>query len=298
MIAPPLPIGPDLVDIPDVLNAPALPTPKATISKVPDWLLTHPELHKRGITLRSPLQPPTVYMTKRRPEEPVYVVKVVDPSRLEVAMYDLLDQHSDSPTDHTIPHEVIRCEPHLVVMPYASPIEMACNQKTSSILAAFDQILEGVEHMHRLRIAHMDIFSYNVVAAIADDAARDARLKAGRVYLIDFESCQQFEHGPGVQTAVPLPGTHVAPPLKMKSFDPFSWDVYCLGRTLEDITQDIFAINPDAMPKIPHMFARWLKGNEVGLIVRWVVNVAELVSAIVTYPMTFFRTPVSDSEYE
>ena len=57
------------------------------------------------------------------------------------------------------------------------------------------------------------------------------------MYLIDFESCQQFEHGPGVQTAVPLPGTHVVPPLEMKSFDPFSWDVYCLGRTLEHILQ-------------------------------------------------------------
>ena len=57
------------------------------------------------------------------------------------------------------------------------------------------------------------------------------------MYLIDFESCRQFEHGPGAQTAVPLPHTHVVPPLGMKSFDPFSWDVYCLGRTLEVMTE-------------------------------------------------------------
>ena len=86
-------------------------------------------------------------------------------------------------------------------------------------------------------MSSQDIFSYNVVAARAEDAARDARLTAGRVYLIDFESCRQFEHGPGVQTAVPLPNTHVVPPLGMKSFDPFSWDVYCLGRTLEVMTE-------------------------------------------------------------
>ena len=79
------------------------------------------------------------------------------------------------------------------------------------------------------------MFYYNVVAATAEDARLDARLTAGRVYLIDFESCQQFEHGPGVQTAVQLPNTQVRPPLDMKSFDPFSWDVYCLGATLEDI---------------------------------------------------------------
>ena len=51
------------------------------------------------------------------------------------------------------------------------------------------------------------------------------------MYLIDFESCRQFERGPGVQTAIPLPDTHVVPPLGMTTFDPFSWDVYCLGLT-------------------------------------------------------------------
>ena len=78
-----------------------------------------------------------------------------------------------------------------------------------------------------------DIFERNVVAATEDDARRFPQLTAGRVYLIDFESCKQFEHGLGVQTAVPLPNTQVPPPLDMKSFDPFSWDVFCLGETLE-----------------------------------------------------------------
>ena len=66
------------------------------------------------------------------------------------------------------------------------------------------------------------------------------------MYLIDFESCRQFECGPGVQTAVPLPGTHVAPPLKMESFDPFSWDVYCLGETLDGIVR----VSKATAPKI------------------------------------------------
>ena len=109
--------------------------------------------------------------------------------------------------------------------------------------------------MHRLHIAHgvrsfresvkysllstphQDVFTPNIVAATEENARRDARLTAGRVYLIDFETCRQFEHGPGVQTAVPLPNTHVDPPLGMKSFDPFSWDVYCLGMTLEFMVQ-------------------------------------------------------------
>ena len=57
------------------------------------------------------------------------------------------------------------------------------------------------------------------------------------MYLIDFETCRQFEHGPGVQTAVPLMDTHVIPPLEMTVFDPFSWDVYCLGETLEVVVE-------------------------------------------------------------
>ena len=81
------------------------------------------------------------------------------------------------------------------------------------------------------------MFTPNVVAALEQDARRDPRLTAGRVYLIDFETSGQFEHGPGVQTAVPLLDTHVVPPLGMTAFDPFSWDVYCLGRTLEVITE-------------------------------------------------------------
>ncbi|KAM5541293.1 hypothetical protein V8D89_005222 [Ganoderma adspersum] len=242
--------------------------PTIDMSKIPDWLLTHPELRKRGITLHTPLQPFTVYATERRPEGPVHVVKAIKPSGPEADIYDLLDQHSDSPNDHTIPHELIRCERPLVVMLFASALDDFCTKYTSSILAAFDQILEGVEHMHRLRITHGDIYAYNVVAARAEDAAHDARLTVGRVYLIDFKSCRQFEHGPGVQTAVPLPHTHVVPPLGMKSFDPFSWDVYCLGRTLEVMTEDTFmTLGIRRMMwrnGIPHLFARWLKGNEAG----------------------------------
>ena len=35
----------------------ASPKPFMDLSKIPDWLVTHPELLKRGITLYKPLQP-------------------------------------------------------------------------------------------------------------------------------------------------------------------------------------------------------------------------------------------------
>ncbi|PIL34804.1 hypothetical protein GSI_02591 [Ganoderma sinense ZZ0214-1] len=267
-------------------SAPSSPEPVVSMEKIPDWLVTHPELRKRGITLRRPLQPFT-----------------------EIAMYDLFDQLSGSPiSSHTIPHEIVRCDRPLLLMPFASEVLDICSRTTSSVLAAFDQILEGVEHLHRLRIAHGDIFEPNAVAATETDAKRDPRLTAGRVYLIDFESCQQFEHGPGVQTAVPLPNTHVEPPLGMKSFDPFSWDVYCLGMTLEYITQRRFLNAPEeSLPLVLGLCVRWLKGNEVGCtsvcrcrptvtrarqvltVVRWFARVGEFFADIATYPMTLLK---------
>ncbi|KAM5541247.1 hypothetical protein V8D89_005176 [Ganoderma adspersum] len=303
---------------------PADPEPVVSTAKIPDWLLTHPELLKRGIVIREPLWQPltsenfTVYNTRWVADGPIYVVKAINPSRPEADFYELLDRHSDSPTDHTIPHELIRCERLVLVMPFVGAIEYIITYKTSSMLAAFDQILEGVEHMHRLCIAHGDIYAPNVVAATEEDAKRDARLTVGRVYLIVFETCEQFEHGPGVQTAVLLPSPHVVPLLGMKTFDPFSWDVYCLGRTLEIMLQRVFIFKPEAKPRIAQRSARWLAGNEVGctsvchcrptvtrtrqvlkvIVIRWFVGVAELCMAIVTYPMSLFRTPESDCWYD
>nr|VWO95311.1 N/A [Ganoderma boninense] len=188
---------------PTVPSMPPSPEPFISMAMIPNWLITHPELRKRGIMLERPLQPFTIYATDYDFDGPSRVVKAINPS-----------------SRHTIPHEIVHCERPLLIMPYASPVLKICKRTTSSILAAFDQILEGVEHLHRLRIAH-------------GMAKRHPQLTAGRVYLIDFESSQQFEHGPGVQTAVPLPNTHVNPPLGMKSLNLFSWDVFCLGRMLE-----------------------------------------------------------------
>ncbi|PIL34816.1 hypothetical protein GSI_02603 [Ganoderma sinense ZZ0214-1] len=286
------------------------PEPVMSMAKIPDWLLTHPELRKRGLVVHEPSLQPTEWCS----EGPVYVVKAINPSRPEADMYELLDRHSDSPTDHTVPHELIRGERPLLVMPYVAGVEFIITNKSSSILAVFDQILEGVEHMHRLHVAHGDIFAPNVVAATEEDARRDARLTVGRVYLIDFETSQQFERGPGVQTAVPLPNTHVVPPLNMKVFDPFSWDVYCLGVTLEVLVQRVFGSKPADKPWIVCRFAGWLKGNELGCtsvchcrptvskarrvlaVVRRFVGVAEFFTAIFTYPisLSFYKIPQYD----
>ena len=58
-------------------------------------------------------------------------------------MYDLFDQLSGSPINqHTIPHEIVRCDRPLLIMPFVGEALDICSRTTSSVLAVFDQILE------------------------------------------------------------------------------------------------------------------------------------------------------------
>lgn len=60
---------------------------------------------------------------------------------------------------------------------------------------------------------------------------------ANRLYIIDFNSSKQFALGPGEQRAITLPPTQIPPPNDLRHFDPYSWDMYCVGRTLEWIVE-------------------------------------------------------------
>ena len=139
---------------------PSSRSPVPDFGKVPEWLLSHPELQKRGIVLHRLLYPAriavllpflahlnsliqfTVYQTQWVEEGPIYVVKALKAHRSEADSFQLLEQYSHLPSDHTIPHELIRCEPPLVVMPRLSPIFELLTSKISSIIAAFGQIME------------------------------------------------------------------------------------------------------------------------------------------------------------
>ena len=85
-----------------------------------------------------------------------------------------------------------------------------------------------------------DLCFGNVVAAVDETEEEHPRTKAGRVYIIDFDRSRQLELGPGRQPAVALPSTQFKPPLQMKAFDPYSWDVYCMGKLFEQLTKVSF----------------------------------------------------------
>ena len=73
--------------------------------------------------------------------------------------------------------------------------------------------------------------------ATEEHVAHFKELEAGKAYVIDFDRSRRFGRGPGSQTAVDLPATGQYPPLDMKRFDPYSWDVYCVGKMFEWIAK-------------------------------------------------------------
>lgn len=73
----------------------------------------------------------------------------------------------------------------------------------------------------------------NVMAGLIHDTKWHKNVRANRVYIIDFDSSRQFELGPGIQPAIILPETQTDKPNGSQLFDPYSWDMYCTGRTLE-----------------------------------------------------------------
>lgn len=77
----------------------------------------------------------------------------------------------------------------------------------------------------------------NLLAANRHHAAQYTTATADRMYIIDFDSSRQFTLGPGVQRAITLPETQIRKPNGLTRLDPYSWDVYCTGRTLEAITK-------------------------------------------------------------
>lgn len=72
----------------------------------------------------------------------------------------------------------------------------------------------------------------NLMAGLPQDAEAHKNVVPHRLYIIDFDSSRQFALGPGVQPAVVLPESQTEKPNGLQLLDPYSWDVYCVGRTL------------------------------------------------------------------
>ncbi len=82
-----------------------------------------------------------------------------------------------------------------------------------------------------------DMYDGQVVIATEEEVKLYPHLEAGKVYIIDYGTSKLLKEGPGQQNAIDLPETNCTPPLNMTRFDPYSWDVYCTGILLGNITK-------------------------------------------------------------
>ncbi|KAH9886284.1 hypothetical protein C8Q73DRAFT_285790 [Cubamyces lactineus] len=240
------------------------PDGSVRLGGVPERLLHHPEMHRRGITLTDALKPAVVF--RAASDKPAYVVKVLDLDTEELQIYERLLSDIDSPRNHTIPCDIYREGHPLLIMPYVNTLSSLvedANRSPSQLLDMFCQLTEGVEYLHSLHIAHLDICEGNVIAALPYDAQYHPSVVARKIYLIDFNTSKQLRLGPGVQHAITLPPTQIPPPDDLKHFDPYSWDVYCLGRLCQDVIES-YSYDGRKVPWIAQWYARWLLGKEQG----------------------------------
>ncbi|KAI0632472.1 hypothetical protein C8Q77DRAFT_1125886, partial [Trametes polyzona] len=235
---------------------------------VPKWIETHSDLQRRGIVPpMDMLKPGVVYQTLRFDGSPRHAIKILncgpDPSE-ESEIHKRLQQDT-SPRNPIIPGEVIESGPKpILVMPFLAHLSTAGLYRwpRSKVFAAFLQVVEGVEYLHERRIAHLDICDGNVLIATAPRARQHDQVVEGKVYLIDFQTSRQLPAGPGVQGAITLPIAHqIEPPFA--HMDPYSWDVYCLGKLFEQWASHVYRARATP-PWYARRITDWLVGDERG----------------------------------
>ena len=78
-----------------------------------------------------------------------------------------------------------------------------------------------------------DLRSDNLLYARRRDVEYHKEIELGKLYIIDFSESRQLSLGPGQQPPIHLPQSIIPKPLDMQRFDPYSFDVYCLGMVID-----------------------------------------------------------------
>ncbi|KAI0370828.1 hypothetical protein BV20DRAFT_1043719 [Pilatotrama ljubarskyi] len=242
---------------------------KIDYGAVPERLLRHPELQESHLRPQHAMKPGVVFGTlnSRNFQGAEYVIKVLDLTTEELPIYERLLRDIHSTANHTVPSKILYSDHPVLVMPYLNDIAPHVGTERrrplTPLVRAFHDLAEGVEYLHSLRIAHLDLCEGNVVVASPREAAQHEGIVSERYYIIDFNSAKQFPLGPGRQHAITLPDTQNEPPNGLTIFDPYSWDVYCLGLLLKFMLQMYYGENRHH-PWIARWFTTWLIGRERG----------------------------------
>ena len=78
-----------------------------------------------------------------------------------------------------------------------------------------------------------DLRTDNLLYARRLDVKYHKEIELGKLYIIDFSESRQLSRGPGQQLPIDLPDSYIQKPLDMQRFDPYSFDVYCLGMVID-----------------------------------------------------------------
>ncbi|KAH9846044.1 hypothetical protein C2E23DRAFT_744977 [Lenzites betulinus] len=233
---------------------------------IPDRLLRHPELHERGLVPFIPAKPGVVFSTTPF-VEPIFIIKILNTEREEYDIYKrLLSDENQRPNNHTLPSELTRTGHPLLIMPKIQNARWIyfADWPPHIVMDIIFQLVEGMEFLHSLHIVHMDMCRMNVMASLPQDAEAHENIIAHRLYIIDFDSSKQFALGPGVQSAVVLPETQTEKPDGLQLLDPYSWDVYCVGHTLERLFKQYTEGTKQRLPWTAERYIKWLIGSERG----------------------------------
>ncbi|KAI0331352.1 hypothetical protein GY45DRAFT_1322376 [Cubamyces sp. BRFM 1775] len=253
------------------------------ILEVPARLKSHPEIIRRGFEPLIPIKIGVVYVTLAS-KGPEYFIKILDTDTEEATIFQQLSRLVD-PRNPTIPGELTSPEvghPLLITPGMASLTAIISLKKTlPRTLSIFLQLMEGIEFMHSLRIAHMDICPGNLVASVVHmSQLDDPNVEPDKVYFIDFGSSLQLPLGPGSQHAITLPPSQFGLAYDITRFDPYSWDVYCAALTMEKalevrpfeyrcVYSQLLVMSRKTCygndsPLIARLYAGWVKGKERG----------------------------------
>ncbi|KAI0768320.1 kinase-like domain-containing protein [Trametes elegans] len=277
-----------------------------TPSGVPDLLRTHPALRRRGLVPAAPFKPGVVFRTDPS-NSPEYVIKILDTRSQELTIYERLLRLNVSSPNHTAPCEITQEGHPLLIMPMLTPVELRHGRRWTidNLLEVFFQLVEGIEFLHNQHIAHLDLCPDNVMMMHPYEARLYPYAVPKKIYIIDYGESQQFQQGPGIQHAITLPPSQVDPPRGLHQFDPYSWDMYCLGHIFLDVSDNYRG----RLPWFIHWYIQWVLGDERGCsavcrcrptarrarrvlsVLRWATYVGDVFSSVLQSARRAFALP-------
>ncbi|KAI0737091.1 hypothetical protein C8Q80DRAFT_438667 [Daedaleopsis nitida] len=234
--------------------------------KVPAWLVEHPAIRGKGISVLCTMKEQVVFGTQQKRDIPPWVIKIIPPGSPEIEIYEHLLKNDLSSPNHTLPVEIVRDEPPLLIMPGCDQTDgIRCLGWTllRQTIDDFYQIVEGIEYLHRHHIAHMDFALDNTTVATRATVKHHKHLEVNKIYIIDFGFSRRFELGPRAQAPVELGHLNLSVSYGVPRLDPYSWDVLCTGKTLLSFLDMLNGYN-GKHPWICTRYAQWLVGKERG----------------------------------